>query len=126
VISFLDPDGIGHELPVLCLLAQSLGQPLELRFEVLREGCMEELGSVEIPPEMQMERARRSALGLLDAAARFAHRVRIRPTGALSSAGEVVELHSAGLVRDHLLAGQDVGRLVPAGGVRVAIVDGST
>jgi hypothetical protein len=124
VISFLDASQISASLPRLALLATSLGQPLEVAFDVLRGGRLDGLGAARVEPGYDQEEARQALGELSDASSRFAHRARLRPCGSLRASGEVVEYVSSGYAIDHLLAGLSVSREVPSGALRTWVIGG--
>jgi hypothetical protein len=124
VVSFLDPAVLAAALPRLALLAGSIGQAIRIGVEALDDGRVVDCGEARVPPGPDQEEARLDLGRVLDAASRFAHRAALGPCGDLGISGEVVECVSEGFARDHLLAGLDVMRVVPAGAIR-AFVAGS-
>ncbi len=123
VVSFLDPDILASQHLSLSLLAGSIAQPLELRFEAFVDGSFRPAGSVMVDPLADPEKSRRALGSALEACSRWAHRVCLAPAGNLRSTGEVVEFDSRGLVEDHLLCGLAVSRTVPAGSILASVVD---
>ncbi|MBW2263324.1 MAG: hypothetical protein JRG91_15260 [Deltaproteobacteria bacterium] len=121
VVSFLDPAALAASLPRLALLAESIGQGIRVSVEALVDGRVVDVGEVQVPPGPDLEEARIGLGRALDAASRFAHRAALRPCGDLGVSGETVECVSDGFARDHLLAGLDVLRVVPAGAVRIVV-----
>jgi hypothetical protein len=123
VVSFLDPDVLAAQHMLLTLLASSLEQPLALELDAVRDGEVASFGRVVIEGAGSLEPSRLELSDGLESVSRFAHRVRMGPAGPLRASGEVVEYDSLGFVEDHLLAGFDVSRTVPAGAVRACLVD---
>ncbi len=121
VVSFLDPAALAAGLPRLALLAESIGQGIRIGVEALVDGRVAGVGEARVPTGPDLEEARLDLGRALDAATRFAHHATLRPCGDLATAGEVVECVSEGYARDHLLAGLDVIRVVPAGDVRIVV-----
>ncbi len=121
VVSFLEPAALAAGLPRLALLAGSIGQEIRIAVEAVVDGRLVDAGGARVPPGPDLEDARRDLGRALDAAARFAHHATLRPCGDLAAAGEVVQCVSEGFARDHLLAGLDVLRVVPAGDVRIVV-----
>jgi len=121
VVSFLDPSCLAAELPRLALLAESIGQPIRIGVQALVDGRAADVGEVSVPPGPVPEGVRQELGRVLDAASRFAHRAALEPCGDLGVSGEIVECVSDGFARDHLLAGLQVRRVVPAGSIRAVV-----